>query len=438
MTKYEWDRKLKRLLKDLPKEERDRIFEYYDELYEDKADEGMKESEIVERFGDPEAAAEKILADYDTFLTRCAAEEKTAKTTADVGTENAQAKQGETDAAAETAFASRTDAAGQPYAGETRAERGFNYDRDGGAAPVQEDVFALSQDSGTQSATPQNGKQSYVAPTEPSRSYDYYGADFDVYTENTDKQYAYVKKLKLDMSETDVVIRKADKFSIRLKEDKSTRYTIETARDTLYVKEKYARRFQFFNFASRAKTMIIELPVLDEVAFNSVKRGCEVQDHRMRHVSLKTVNGDIKLLNCSGEYLSLSATNGGIEINGGEYGGFTVTTTSADIAVENIAVRDAAIISTSGDLVCKNVMSTGTKLLMKTISGDVSAKELTLNDGEFKTISGDVDVYVKAHPDDYNVKVSTITGDVKAPRGGNGGKQLTVSTISGDVQIAFV
>ena len=52
MTKYEWDRRLRKALKDLPAEERRRVFEYYDELFEDRMDGGAKEEAIVGAFGE--------------------------------------------------------------------------------------------------------------------------------------------------------------------------------------------------------------------------------------------------------------------------------------------------------------------------------------------------------------------------------------------------
>ena len=70
MTKYEWDRRLRKSLKELPADERQRVFEYYDELFEDKIDSGEKEEAVVARFGEPEAAARKILADYNAYLGR--------------------------------------------------------------------------------------------------------------------------------------------------------------------------------------------------------------------------------------------------------------------------------------------------------------------------------------------------------------------------------
>jgi len=64
MTKYEWERELRNNLKRVPETEVARILDYYNELFADKAEEGLSEKEIVRRFGNPFDVAYKILYDY--------------------------------------------------------------------------------------------------------------------------------------------------------------------------------------------------------------------------------------------------------------------------------------------------------------------------------------------------------------------------------------
>lgn len=61
MTYKLWEETLLNYLKSLNKEERDEILSYYREMYNDKRDTGIPESEIVASFGDPMLAAAKIL-----------------------------------------------------------------------------------------------------------------------------------------------------------------------------------------------------------------------------------------------------------------------------------------------------------------------------------------------------------------------------------------
>lgn len=65
MTKFEWESELRKNIHRLPKIEIDQIFEYYNEIFNDKIESGMKEGEIIAEFGNPIDVADKILSDYN-------------------------------------------------------------------------------------------------------------------------------------------------------------------------------------------------------------------------------------------------------------------------------------------------------------------------------------------------------------------------------------
>lgn len=72
MTKYEWETELKRNIHSLPADEVKRVLEYYGELFDEMAERGKSEREIINEFGNPFDVANKILSEYDVEL-----EEKT-------------------------------------------------------------------------------------------------------------------------------------------------------------------------------------------------------------------------------------------------------------------------------------------------------------------------------------------------------------------------
>lgn len=65
MTKKEWERRFLRGLRALPSQERQNTLAYYLELYGDKAELGLSETEILEEFGQPELCAARILAENE-------------------------------------------------------------------------------------------------------------------------------------------------------------------------------------------------------------------------------------------------------------------------------------------------------------------------------------------------------------------------------------
>lgn len=63
MTYKEWEQRFLKTLKPLTSEERERLKEYYREMYEEKLSEGKSEDVILEEFGSPESSAYRILAE---------------------------------------------------------------------------------------------------------------------------------------------------------------------------------------------------------------------------------------------------------------------------------------------------------------------------------------------------------------------------------------
>jgi len=65
MTKYEWESELSKNLKKVPKEEAQRILDYYNELFLDKADAGHSEKEIIKSFGNPFDVAYRVVYEFE-------------------------------------------------------------------------------------------------------------------------------------------------------------------------------------------------------------------------------------------------------------------------------------------------------------------------------------------------------------------------------------
>lgn len=78
MTKYEWETELKKNIHRLPKEEQDRVLDFYGELFADKAESGMNETQIINEFGNPIDVADRIISEYSFEPARDAAETVTA------------------------------------------------------------------------------------------------------------------------------------------------------------------------------------------------------------------------------------------------------------------------------------------------------------------------------------------------------------------------
>ncbi len=63
MTYIKWQDELESYLGVLSREEKEKVFAYFAEMYADKRDAGLSEKEIIEEFGAPYDAAKRILAE---------------------------------------------------------------------------------------------------------------------------------------------------------------------------------------------------------------------------------------------------------------------------------------------------------------------------------------------------------------------------------------
>ena len=63
MNYKEWEDRFIKTLKPLDSSERERLAEYYREMYEEKLSEGKSEEVVLEEFGSPESSAYRILAE---------------------------------------------------------------------------------------------------------------------------------------------------------------------------------------------------------------------------------------------------------------------------------------------------------------------------------------------------------------------------------------
>jgi uncharacterized membrane protein len=64
MTKFEWDRQLKKGIASLPDTEQMRVVDFYNELFADKLELNMREEEIIAEFGNPMDVANRLIVDY--------------------------------------------------------------------------------------------------------------------------------------------------------------------------------------------------------------------------------------------------------------------------------------------------------------------------------------------------------------------------------------
>ncbi len=110
-----------------------------------------------------------------------------------------------------------------------------------------------------------------------------------------------------------------------------------------------------------------------------------------------------------------------------------IDTVSGDLDVSRISAKALYIGTVSGDIKVR-ALSAET-LDMETTSGDI---DLTASAGAYRlsTTSGDVELHLPGDRDDYEIDVSTVSGECGMKDGGSGTK-VSVDTVSGDIDFEF-
>nr|WP_297509069.1 DUF4097 family beta strand repeat-containing protein [Thermococcus sp.] len=164
----------------------------------------------------------------------------------------------------------------------------------------------------------------------------------------------------------------------------------------LIIKEEPKKRF--LNFLGKSGWAEINLKVPRDVIINARNVNGELKARGVRFAGATTVNGDIHLENCEAE--KLSTVNGGIRAHLRVASFLKASTVNGnlDITLDDLD-GDVELSSVNGDVILHLTDLCDAKIVTKSVHGDI----------EFNGIDPENPVIGIG---DYEVKVSTVNGDV--------------------------
>ena len=212
-------------------------------------------------------------------------------------------------------------------------------------------------------------------------------------------------------------------------------FTAEVKNNTLTISCKDRRHwYQFINFHSFDGKMTVYLP---EGAYSSLKLtsasgNIQISDcASFGFVDITTASGDVAASANGIESLSVSTASGDVLYDSQKSSAtIQLNTASGDIELKNVSCKNLKIHSVSGEVSLSRTVCSD-KLAINTTSGDVDlsacdAEEITVN-----SVSGDVSGSLLS---DKVFSAHSVSGDVRVPQDGNGGK-CAIKTTSGDISI---
>ncbi len=184
-----------------------------------------------------------------------------------------------------------------------------------------------------------------------------------------------------------------------------------------------------------------------------------------REIFLKSTSGDVDADSMSADTIDLHSLSGSLDIEHLSASECKIKCTSGDIGIENSSMKNADVISISGNITLSNIA--GDNLSVKSTSGDVhldvnvrkcwadskSGNVGAVFNGEVtlqsSSTSGNINIHLKNFGNGYTIKSKTVSGNLSVHYNdlhqrnlktgtytyGNQGSELTLSSVSGDLQV---
>lgn len=414
MTKWEWESELNRLLTRLSIAERERALGYYQELFADKAEAGMREEQIIAEFGNPADVAEQILAEYRYDVQAPVFEQSPVKdrpkTWPTDGDERAQA--------ADEEKASQ----------KKRGLFGF------GLSDLQ--VWKPSAPlRGLRVCT--EGKVTVVRGDQTK--VEYYESDYHRYTfscENGIATVQYVEERplpKLVLFGLNACGFEKLAVKITLPRELNAELVIETKNGKVRVSEG---TFGNLSVQTTNGALCIENVTAENLKAETANGSASVKSVKVGAGSVTTRNGAIDVLDATFARLNAKTTNASVHIDRVcAAGPVSVGSTNGRLTVEKVRAEAIEAYTTNagvdfGDSTAK-IVGAGTT------NGSIAVDRITSPDITLKTTNGSVRGTVCGKKADYTILTYTKLGANELPSCGEGAKKLNVSTTLGSIDVRF-
>jgi DUF4097 and DUF4098 domain-containing protein YvlB len=182
-------------------------------------------------------------------------------------------------------------------------------------------------------------------------------------------------------------------------------------------------------------------------------------------ILLKSTSGDVDADNMSADTIDLNSLSGSLDIAHASASECKIKSTSGDVDIQDSSMKNADVSSISGGITLSNIA--GENLSVKSTSGDVNFDanvrrcwadsksgdvEAVLNGDvtlESSSTSGNIRIRLKNFGNGYAIKSRTVSGNLSVHYNdlhqrnlktgtytyGNQGSNLTLSSVSGDIQV---
>lgn len=378
MKRIEWMSELERNLSALDNAEREKVMSFYSELYNDKADSGMTEAEILKEFGNPAAVAKAIIDNNDGGFVPSKVQSSPEKP-----------------AAPES----------QPYtAGYSENMRGK---ATAAAKPKKKRVFlkiVLPIILGVVlSFILAQGICTIVdVSTIEEKSFDGVGG---------------YSRLNLEIAAADVYVSRGDEFKLEYKESVFNKVKIQEGvndPNCLYVKQRH----NSWSWGCSDIRINITLPELAILDVQLSAGNLTVKDFNLERLNLDISAGNVNISNCTAEQIITEVSAGNVKLDN-----CSTERLKSEISAGNISMTDV----------------TANNCELNVSAGNIKLNELDVRDMKIGLSAGSVNGSIAGKESDFSVDVNISAGksNLKTTIRENAEKRITAEISAGNLNLTF-
>lgn len=267
-------------------------------------------------------------------------------------------------------------------------------------------------------------------------------------TQEVTKEYILedsYSKIDVDIVTADLTFKPSedDKTKVVSVEKEKIHHTAKVSSDTLVIREEDDRKFyeKWFGFVSRMKiTVYLPETTYSELKIEITTGDVLVEDaFTFDNQKIKSTTGDIKLSNIKGTTADIDITTGGITLNNYKLtGALDAETTTGDFKFDDVECSKATLHTTSGDYTLNSLIVTGSfdedrpNLDVSGTSSEIIFKNCDARNIKMKTITGDIKGNFLT---EKNITVEQTTGKAKVDSSSLAADKCFVKTTTGDIDI---
>lgn len=257
------------------------------------------------------------------------------------------------------------------------------------------------------------------------------------------KYDSYANKIKVDLKDADIVIKKSDDDSLAFNyyENKKIKYELSNTKEEISLTQKINITWfdKIFNLYTKKITVTFYIPnsFKGELKVTDKNGDIEIYDSYANNINLTTDNGSIKLENTNSSNINLTTKNGNVKADNIEVKNEAIfKSISGEISVNNIKASNLSLETKSGSTKLNNISSS--YLNVNTLNGRINFSDLSVSvEAKLKSSNGSINGSILGDYEDYIVKASTKNGESNLTNKNSGKISLIIETLNGNISVSF-